>query len=157
MEISSAFRWTYKCGMVWDLISRIVIIWDFCSTDINNTLYYPMTGDEIYFQNTGSCCFWNWRNIFRFQLHTYVGTEKFFLKHRIQMSLYIQIQRRGTCSFRHQINIQVLLCLTKNISEHTIVILAHLTRRVMNVIVIILHLFVCRRYVVHRLQSSPLV
>ena len=39
------------------------------------------------------------------------------------MSLYIQIQRRGTCSFRHQINIQVLLCLTKNISEHTIVIL----------------------------------
>ena len=118
MEISSAFRWTYKCGMVWDLISRIVIIWDFCSTDINNTLYYSMTGDEIYFQNTGSCCFWNWRNIFRFQLHTYVGTwdsfykwktEKFFLRHRIQMSLYIQIQRRGTCSFRHQINIQVLM------------------------------------------------
>jgi hypothetical protein len=72
------------------------------------------------------------------------------------MSVYIQIQRRGTCSFRHQINIQVLLCLTKNISEHTIVILAHLTRRVMSVIVIILHLFVCRRYVVHRLQSSPL-
>jgi hypothetical protein len=78
--------WIYKLIwilLVWDLISRIVIIWDFCSTDINNTLYYPMTGDEIYFQNTGSCCFWNWRNIFRFQLHTYVGTEKFFLRHRL--------------------------------------------------------------------------